>query len=188
MRAGLVGMITTPTQGNALPDDVAWCADNGCFSDKYVGDKRWIAWLARRAYAADRCWFATAPDVVGDAAATLERSLPWLAQIRALGLPAALVAQDGLENLDVPWDDFDVLFTGGSKPWKLSRHAERLVAEAHARGKRTHLGMVNTGKRYRYGVAHAYHSADGTTTAKYPRTIRDVLRWTAEHHAQEALL
>ena len=41
---------------------------------------------------------------VGDAAATLTRSAPMLPRIRALGYPAALVAQDGLEHLAVPWD------------------------------------------------------------------------------------
>ena len=34
--------------------------------------------------------------------------------IRVIGLPAALVAQDGLEAMAIDWDAFDVLFSGGS--------------------------------------------------------------------------
>ena len=85
----------------------------------------------------------------GDAAATLTRSAPFLPAIRALGYPAALVAQDGLEDLDVPWDDFDVLFIGGSTEWKLGPHARALAAEAKARGKGVHMGRVNSQRRRR---------------------------------------
>lgn len=67
---------------------------------------------------------------VGDAAATLTRSAPMLPRIRALGYPAALVAQDGLEHLAVPWDAFDVLFLGGTTDWKLGPAAADLPADA----------------------------------------------------------
>jgi hypothetical protein len=178
MTAGLLDFIATPTQGNVLIDGVPWCADNGCFSDKYVGDEAWFDWLAKRAHRAGDCMFATAPDVVGDAAATLERSRPWLARIRALGYPAALVAQDGLERLEVPWDEFDVLFIGGSTEWKLGAAARGLVAEAKARGMWVHMGRVNTGKRFRYAEAIGCDSCDGTTLAQFPdATLPDVLSW-----------
>ncbi|MDG4834125.1 hypothetical protein O7627_33210 [Solwaraspora sp. WMMD1047] len=113
MRAGRLGMIATPAAGNTVPEDVDWCADNGCFTaGRYPGDDRYLAWLARHAAHAVRCAFATAPDVVGDAAATLARSVPMLPRIRAAGYPAALVAQDGLERLRVPWELTDGLFLG----------------------------------------------------------------------------
>jgi hypothetical protein len=114
MANGLLSFIDTPKQGNLRPAGVEWCADNGCFGKGYPGDEAWFAWLEANAYAAADCVFATAPDVVGDAEATVARSMPWLAKIRSLGYPAAFVAQNGLENLDVPWDDFDVLFIGGT--------------------------------------------------------------------------
>ena len=66
------------------------------------------------------CLFAAAPDVVGDAAATLQRSERMLDWIRYAGFPVAFVARDGLEHLTVPWDDFDALFIGGSTSWKLA--------------------------------------------------------------------
>ena len=169
MTAGLLGSIHTPKQGNKLPAGAAWCADNGCFSTGYPGDDKWLAWLGT--YTAEersRCLFATAPDVVGDAAATIARSAPWLPAIRALGYPAAFVAQDGLEDLDVPWDSFDVLFIGGSTEWKLGPAARVLVAQAKARGKWIHMGRVNSALRLRYADAIGCDSADGTFIAFGP--------------------
>jgi hypothetical protein len=163
MQAGALGMIATPAQGNALPAGVSWCADNGCFGKGYPGDAAWLAWLAT--YTAEeraRCAFATAPDVVGDAVATLARSAPHLPAIRQLGYPAALVAQDGLENLPVPWDSFDALFIGGSTKWKLGAAARALTAEAKARGKHVHMGRVNSRRRLHYADAIGCDTADGT--------------------------
>lgn len=163
MMADALGMIATPKQGNGLPPGVVWCADNGCFGKGYPGDDAWLAWLA--SYTPEqvaRCAFATAPDVVGDAAATTERSAPWLPRIRALGYPAAYVAQNGLEGLPVPWQDFDVLFLGGDTEWKLGPHARALVAEAKRRGKGVHMGRVNSERRLRYADHIGCDSGDGT--------------------------
>lgn len=112
MRDLTLGFIDTPAQGRLRPRDVFWCADNGAFSDRF-DEAKWWKFLERNAYDAGTCLFATAPDVVGNAAATLARSLPWLPKIRELGYPAALVAQNGIERLEVPWDSFDALFIGG---------------------------------------------------------------------------
>jgi len=114
MQAGQLGFIDTPAQGNRRPDGVAWCADNGCFGKGYPGDRGWFGWLAKNARQSKTCLFATAPDVVGDGPATLTRSLPLMPLIRGLGYPAALVAQNGLEFLPIPWVQFDVLFIGGT--------------------------------------------------------------------------
>lgn len=161
MRDGLLGLIDTPAQGNKRPDGVTWCADNGCFSDRW-DEAKWWAFLTDNAHHADSCLFAVAPDVVGDAAATLAKSAPWLPQIRALGYPVALVAQDGLESLPVPWDDFDCLFIGGTTEWKLGHHARDIAAEAKRRGKWVHMGRVNSERRFRYAAAIGCDSADGT--------------------------
>ena len=162
MQAGELGYIDTPAQGNRRPDGLIWCADNGCYGKGYPGDEKWIDWLRSNAHDTETCLFATAPDVVGDAAATLARSAPWLSKIRALGYPAALVAQDGLEHLPIPWDDFDVLFIGGSTEWKLGPESRAIVAEAKARGKHVHMGRVNSLRRYRYAVSIGCDSVDGT--------------------------
>lgn len=178
MEAGLIGFIDTPLQYSPRPAGVTWCADNGCYGKGWRGAEHWFAWLERNAYAAADCLFATAPDVVGDAAATLERSRPWLAPIRQLGYPVALVAQDGLEDLDVPWDDFDVLFIGGSTEWKLGPAARGLIREAKTRGKWVHCGRVNSGKRYRIMQEAGCDSADGTFLTFGPdKNLPQVLKW-----------
>jgi hypothetical protein len=161
MLAGQLGYIDTPAQGNRRPAGVRWCADNGVFGKGYPGDQGYLDWLAKQNHIED-CLFAVAPDVVGDAAATLARSAPFLPKIRALGYKVALAAQNGLEHLDVPWDDFDVLFVGGDTAWKLGPAARRLVAEAKARSKWVHMGRVNSERRLRYADHIGCDSADGT--------------------------
>lgn len=177
MRDGQLGWLGTPAQGNRRPADVVWAADNGCFGKGYPGDEAWLAWLARMDPSG--CLFATAPDVVGDARATLTRSAPFLPRIRALGYPAALVAQDGLEDLPIRWARFDVLFIGGSTTWKLGHAARSLVAKAKRLGKHVHMGRVNSERRYRYALAIGCDSVDGTYLTFGPdRNLPDVLAWS----------
>ncbi|WP_202033169.1 hypothetical protein [Nocardioides sp. WS12] len=152
MLAGQIHYIDTPAQGNRRPPGVQWIADNGCYSDKF-DEPKWWDFLTKNAHAAADCMFATAPDVVGDAAATLERSLPWLAKIRELGYPVAYVAQNGFAETDVPWDEFDVLFIGGDDAFKLGPDGRTAVREAKARGKWVHMGRVNSEKRWLYADA-----------------------------------
>lgn len=181
MTAGEIGMLATPNEGKTPQPGWIWAADNGCFSANYVGDDRWFAWLRKLGPHADRCLFATAPDVVGDAVATLSRSAPWLPLIRQLGYPVALVAQDGLEHLAVPWDAFDVLFIGGTTDWKLGQAAARLGAEAKRRGKRVHMGRVNSGIRFAYAAVIGCDTADGTFLTRAPDTNLDRMQaWPAK--------
>lgn len=188
MTAGLLGFIDTPRQGNVRPAGVVWCADNSRFGKGWPGFDRWWAWLERHAEDAPTCLFAVAPDVVGDAAATLTESAPWLPRIRALGYPAALVAQDGLEDLTVPWDDFDVLFIGGTTEWKLGPHARALISEAKAHGKRVHFGRVNSERRYRYALSLGCDSCDGTYLTFGPdQLLPDVLAWQRLTHQGDLL-
>ncbi|MFJ5103220.1 hypothetical protein [Streptomyces sp. NPDC088554] len=168
MAAGLLGWMQTPAQGNILPPGQAWGADNGCFGRGYPGDEGYLSFLSAHGDRARDCLFATAPDVVGDAAKTMTRSLPFLPEIRRRGYPAALVAQNGLEALTVPWDDFDVLFIGGDTEWKLGEHARALTSEACRRGKWVHMGRVNSLKRLRYAQSIGCRSADGTYVAFGP--------------------
>lgn len=194
MKAGLLGAITTPAQGNKITGLPLWCADNGCgpgvrgIGKGYPGDEAWLAWLADLAPHASRCAFAVAPDVVGDAAATLERSLPFLPVIRGLGYPAAFVAQNGQDRLPVPWDEFDVLFNGGDDGWKLGEPMGRLAAEAKARGKRLHMGRVNSLKRMRHARARGYDSADGTFIRFGPDIrLPEALGWLRDANDQGML-
>lgn len=189
MNTGALDMIATPRQRIAIPPRATWCADNGCFGDGYPGDDAWLAWLG--SFTPDeraRCAFATAPDVVADAAATLTRSAPWLSRIRALGYPAALVAQNGLDPLATPWATFDALFLGGDTAWKLGPQARALTAEAKRRGKWVHMGRVNSARRLRYATAIGCDSADGTYLTRGPdRNLPNVLSWLRQANEQGAL-
>jgi hypothetical protein len=187
MRAGQLGFIATPAQGNGRPPGVVWCADNGVFGSGYPGDAGYLAWLAAQAGKAD-CLFAVAPDVVADAAGTLTRSAPFLDPIRRLGYPVALAAQDGLEQLAVPWADFDVLFVGGSTGWKLGAEARQLVGEARSRGKWVHFARVNSERRFRYAHHIGCNSADGTFLTFGPRrNLPQLLAWVRGVADQPAL-
>jgi hypothetical protein len=198
MLEGKLGYINTPAQGNRMPEGVWWCADNSCFGTTYPGDEKWFAWLGKLAPRQDMCFFATAPDIVGDAAGTLERSRPWLEKIRDLGYKAALVGQDGLENLTVPWDEFDAFFVGGSTEWKLSQAASGLATEARDRGKHTHLGRVNSRKRVMFAKAAipatdshpgGYDTVDGTYLVFGPDiNLPKLLRWMNEVNNELALI
>jgi hypothetical protein len=183
VRPDLPAMIT-PRMGQKPSPGQPWAADNGRFSKPQdYTDAKYLAWLRRMPV--ESCLFATAPDVVGDAQATLDMSRPMLPQIRALGYKAGLVAQDGLEALDVPWDEFDCLFVGGTTEWKLSEHAFLLVQEAKRRGKWTHMGRVNSWQRFRAAAAAGYDSADGTVLRFDPK--RPVHEWSGRALANPGL-
>lgn len=178
MASGVLGFIDTPGQGNIRPQGVVWCADNGCFNDARFDIHRWWAWLESHAVDAALCRFAVAPDVVGDAEATLRRSRSWLPMIGHLGYPAAFVAQDGIERIQIPWDSFAALFIGGTTVFKLGPIARRVVYEAKNRGKYVHCGRVNSLRRYRYAEAIGCDSVDGTFLVFGPeKNLPRLLSW-----------
>ncbi|MGN6561771.1 MAG: hypothetical protein ACTHMU_03845 [Thermomicrobiales bacterium] len=155
-----------------------YAADNGCYAagdcfdlDAYLS---WLATLPHR----DRCLFAVAPDVVGDAAATWSRSALVLPVLRDLGYRAALVAQDGFDASAVDWSAFDCLFVGGTDTYKLSEAAYGAVHEAKQRGKWCHMGRVNSLRRLRAAAISGYDSADGTFIKFGPdRRLPELLGW-----------
>lgn len=186
-----LGVILTPRMGNVVDlTRCPWGADTDCYGNPEGYETGgYLAWLRARSYAAATCLFATAPDVVGDAVATWERAEPVLPLIRALGLPAALVAQDGLEDMAVPWDGFDVLFIGGTTEWKLSHHARDLIAEARRHGKRVHLGRTNSQLRLETAAMIGCDSADGTYLAFGPdKNTPKLLRWLDRLRASPPLI
>lgn len=182
------GLLVTPNSGYSLHDWRVWAVDSGCYGKNYIGDVKYLAWLTERQPFAASCLFACAPDVVGDAQATLERSAPLLPLIRQLGYPAAFVAQDGLEHLTVPWDTFDVLFIGGSTEWKLSTAVIDLVKQAKQRGKPVHVGRVNSHRRLNWSEAIGADTCDGTFLAFGPDTnLPRLLVWLDRLNAERPL-
>lgn len=177
-----LAVITTPSSHGHEPfDGQIWAADNGRFAapHKYT-DEKYLAWLERLRPWQHNCLFATAPDVVQDAATTLELSWPMFQPIRELGYRVALVGQDGMEDFALPWDEFDAFFIGGSTEWKMGEAVRQLVAQAKAYGKWVHNGRVNSLKRYRYSEQIGCDSADGTAIKFRPRArLAEVKSWIA---------
>lgn len=189
--SGPLGLLSTPDTYRAervrrwTDAGATWGADNGCFNhgDSFDPD-RWLAWLDTQPRRG--CAFAVCPDVVGDAAATLERSAAYYATVRELGFPVGLVGQDGMSPEDVPWGEIDALFIGGSTEWKLSEESARLMAAARSLGRWVHVGRVNSWKRYRWCAEQGAHSVDGTFLAfgpvkNLPRLLGWLTRWADEN-------
>jgi len=171
-----IGLLVTPDTGyiRQIPSYPIWAADNGCFNHPERSVESFLEWLAKVPVGL----FAPAPDVVGNAALTLERSLPALPLIRQLGWPAAFVAQDGIEQTDVPWDEFDVLFLGGSTEFKLGPVAKEFTRQAKLKGKRVHMGRVNSFKRLKLANDWGCDTADGTFLAFGPTVnLPRLLAW-----------
>jgi hypothetical protein len=169
-----------------VPTKTMVAADNGCFTDP-AGFS--ISKYERHLYKFDPRWtlFATAPDVLADHHATVEKSHSVLPMIRGLGLPAAFVAQDGWQENTTPWDDFDVLFVGGTTQFKF-RGGRAAIAAAKNRGKRVHMGRVNSLDRLRAAVSIGCDSADGTFLRFGPDTnIPRLLHWLQELELQQEM-
>lgn len=182
-----VGFMLTKRMGNDLPPDRPWAADNGRYaSPEDYADDEFLAWLAERRNA--HLLFATAPDVLGDHAATVALSLPILPRIRQLGIRAAFVAQDGIALADTPWTAFDCLFIGGTDLFKLSALVPTLVREAKRLGKWVHMGRVNSYRRLRLAALIGCDSADGTFVKFAPdHNVARMAHWFHKLHRQPRL-
>lgn len=166
-----------------------WAADNNCYNDPDIDIDAYLDWLDSYRDFRSTCLFAPAPDVVGDAEATMERARPVLKMIRGLGFRAALVAQDGLERMRIDWEELDTLFVGGTTSWKLSPASYGLIEEANRRGKWTHMGRVNTRRRIRIAAMSGCKSVDGTKLAYAPdRNLMLLARWLDEINRQPFLI
>lgn len=184
MSAGRIACMTTPAQGNLVPPGARWAADNGKFGKGWPGADAWFEWLTDRVdrYGADLCLFATAPDVVGDATATLAEASPWLPRVRSLGIPVAFVAQNGCSASGlIPWGDFDVLFLGGDDEFKIGFEGGAVARLARLRGVPVHMGRVNSRKRLRLAMEWDCATADGTYLAFGPaKNLERITRWLDE--------
>lgn len=164
-----LGILLTPRNRNSvdavLGTGLPWACDNGAFSG-FAPQSFWR--LCERAAGQPRLlWFAC-PDVVGDAVQTLQWFAEWSPAMHRIGLPVALVAQDGLECRDVPWSEFTCLFIGGSTAWKLSHAAWDLASEAKRRGKLVHMGRVNSLRRMRVAQGGGIVSRKPKSIVKLP--------------------
>jgi hypothetical protein len=167
-----LGVLMSPRGGHSVDwlrcTGLRWAADNDAF-------KRWDPPQFLKALERWRdtpgCLFICAPDVWGDAVATMVRFHYWEPIIRSYGLPVALVAQDGIERLKyIPWPHLDALFIGGSNRWRASSVVPQFIQAAHQRGKWVHWGRINIGS-VRIAQYRGVDSFDGSGFSRQPSRI-----------------
>lgn len=167
-----LGYLMTPRIGNRVQGFVSsgrlWAADNDAYSG--FNENAYRKMLDNIAGMPRLLW-VTAPDVVADATATLKQYEQWQPCLDDMGFPVAFVAQDGLRDTDVPWDNLDCLFVGGSTEYKLGVDAARLVKNAKQRNKWVHMGRVNSNRRIRYAQALGCDSIDGSSYSRFRETL-----------------
>ena len=187
---GGLGHLLVPRNRNRvetlLATGLPLAADNGCYGR---WDRRaFLRMLRALAPHGRTVSWVVAPDVVADAPATLARFALWQPVLAYLGLPIAFVAQDGQEQLPVPWAHIRCLFVGGSTCWKEGVHAAALIGQAKRRGLWVHVGRVSTLRRERLMAWAGADSIDGSHYSRFPDTYipaaLERLRWL-QHGIQE---
>lgn len=162
------GWLYTPRSWDSLStiakSELPLCCDNDCFGN--WDRDRFVRMLCNVSTLQCLQWVAC-PDVVADSEATLNRFRQWQPLFEKLNVPAALVAQNGLQSKQLPWDDITCLFIGGDTEWKLGPEAAALVFEAKDRGKWVHMGRVNSIKRMEYAKTLGCDSVDGSSWARW---------------------
>lgn len=179
------GQLRTPGTNYALSDDpaVEWAADNYFFTNQDAA--KWLKWVAR--FDENRCrrpLFVTMPDIVGDAQRTAELFEHF--KLCTNELPRALVLQDGIEHVRIPWGDIDAVFIGGTDKFKISPQATAAAKTAKILGKWVHVGRVNTAVRVRNWLGLA-DSIDGSGISRFDHMLEDVLSQIRGEHPQQAL-
>lgn len=168
-----VGVLLTPGNWNTVASVLAaglpWAIDNGAYSGF---DEPAFRRLVAASVGQPRLLWVAAPDVVGDASATLALFARWLPDLRSAGVPVAFVGQDGAESLPLPWGDLDCFFVGGSTAWKLSQASADLCTEARQRGKWVHMGRVNSLRRLRVAHDRGCDSVDGSGYSRFAAVAR----------------
>lgn len=154
--------------------------DNGCFSGAIP--KQWYT-LLREAEEA-RPIFVRMPDVVGSARRTMD--LFQYFERKTNGLPRALVLQDGIADVEIPWAKIDAVFVGGTDAFKIAPEAIQAATCAKMLGKWVHVGRVNECKRLRNWLDIA-DSIDGSGLSRFDHMLEDVLSMIRGEHAQHEL-
>jgi hypothetical protein len=189
------GFLINPRNGNRpeliASADKPWGVDNDAFNGWTIEvERNFSRLLGRLCLISDRSQlkFIAAPDVVGDCIETTNRFKRWQPIIAASGFPVAYVGQDGIQPDEVPWDDCECLFVGGTTDWKLSEDVDRLIHEAKERGKWVHVGRVNTKCRLRHFYEVGADSIDGTFFSRWPDiAFAKGLKWLSRLESQRQL-
>src|SRR6185437_5357347 len=156
-------LLTPLTRFRLQRPDARFAIDNGAFS-RFDADS-FRSLLEREFPRRKQCIFVAVPDVVASARRTLEVFDHWWPTLTSW--PLALVAQDGLEDLDIPWLNIAAIFIGGSTAWKMSAEAAAVIKAAKCIGKWVHVGRVNTPGRFEYFENLGADSIDGSGLARF---------------------
>lgn len=199
MVAGELGCITTPDQGNVtFPDEWDVIADNGCYvspkaaaAGRVWSEAGWWSWLLDQPRSVR---FAVCPDVFHPDGSpchepTLERWREWAPKMRRHGFTPAFVLQVGCSTYEQVPDDAEVLFIGGTDPYKLNAYpfsgqVGAITRQANEDGRWVHMGRVNSGKRFRAARAMGgvgCDSVDGTYLTYGANTnLPKLMSWLAD--------
>lgn len=151
-----------------------YALDNGAWSDFQAGQE-FDGERFRRALhllGADADWIAL-PDIVGGGLRSLDLSVSWLGEVRAVNDRALLPVQDGMtpETLRPVLSAHRLgIFLGGSTEWKLATIGE-WGDLAHELACHYHVARVNTRRRIWLAAMAGAHSIDGTSATKYMETL-----------------
>jgi hypothetical protein len=149
--------------------------DNGAFTR--FDEATWLRLVAEAREV--KPLFVCLPDIVGSARRTLELFDAF--KPATLGVPRALVLQDGIGDFAIPWTHLDAVFIGGSDKFKTSEEAFSAARAAKILGKWVHVGRINGAKRVEQwrGVAD---SCDGSGMSRaaagdgFDRSLEDVVQ------------
>lgn len=176
------GQLRTPLTKYARARKGRWALDNGCFH-RFVKEV-WFRMLDEADI--DRPLFVTLPDIPGDAQRTAELFAAF--RTRTQELPRALVLQDGIERVAIPWDDIVAVFIGGTDRFKYSREAVNAARTARMLGKWVHVGRCNTFARLMFWRDLA-DSCDGSGVVRFSREmLQDMIDAITKPSPQQGLL
>lgn len=184
-----LGILLTPKNRNSIKAvlklGLPWAVDNGAFAGfDEIAFRRLLGKVAGK----PGLLWVVAPDVVGNARLTLFKFDQWRQELMNASVPIAFVAQDGLEDLYMPVENFDCLFIGGSTKFKLSQAAGDLAAEAKRHGKLVHMGRVNSRKRMETAMSMGADSVDGSSLSMFgDKYIHTFCRWARELEIDQAM-
>ena len=151
--------------------------DNGCFTK--FDFKTWERMLKEAR--ATPAKFVCLPDIVGDARRTLELFDQFSEM--TIGLPRALVLQDGIGNFSIPWDELSGVFVGGSDAFKIAPECINACKTAKILNKWVHVGRVNTIDRLSNWMTLG-DSIDGSGISKYDHMLEAVIGMIKNETAQ----
>lgn len=186
-RNDLIGHLIVPRSGNR-PESLflqphRWAMDNGAYTG--FDPAAYIKMLERFDAHRDEL-FVTAPDVVGDAAATTALWRFWSRVLHGLRRRPAYVVQDGITPHLLP--DAPAYFIGGTTTFKESAQVAEICLYAKGHGAWLHWGRVNTRRRMNMALRLNVDSYDGTGWSRFPSTrVPKAMQWTHELTSQRLL-